>query len=146
MRDRLTVRATLVLVAFAFGVSLAIQPLLGGDSSAEEPVARDRPGLVMDAPGSEVALSLAAARQVPALREPRKKKRPVRPVATAAPTATPTPVTPVETATATPTPTAAPPPPPAPAPPAPTPAPPKPTPEPTSTPPPSGEFDTTGEP
>ena len=36
MRNRLTVRATLVLVALAFGVSLAIQPLLGGELVGRE--------------------------------------------------------------------------------------------------------------
>ena len=145
MRNRLTVRATLVLVAFAFGVALAIQPLLGGASSAEQPTVQDRPGVVTDAPGPDVALSLAAARQVPALRDARRKKRPVRAAPTVAPTATSTPTPPA--ATASPTPTTAPPAPPVPPPtPRPTPAAPEPTPAPTSTPPDSGEFDTTGEP
>ena len=142
MRNRLTVRATLVLVAFAFGVAFAIHPLVGGSA---EPTVQDRPGVVTDAPGPDVAVSLAAARQVPALRDARRKKRPVRAAPTVAPTATSTPTPPA--ATASPTPTTAPPAPPAPPPaPRPTPAAPEPTPAPTSTPPDSGEFDTTGEP
>jgi outer membrane biosynthesis protein TonB len=145
MRNRLTVRATLVLVAFAFGVAFAIQPLQGGESSAEQPTVQDRAGVVTDAPGPDVALSLGAARQVPALRDARRKKRPVRAAPTVAPTATSTPTPPA--ATASPTPATAPPAPPAPPPtPRPTPAAPEPTPAPTSTPPDSGEFDTTGEP
>lgn len=146
MRNRLTFRATLVLVAFAFGVACAIQPVLGGDSSAGRPAAHDRAGFVTDAPGPHVAVSLAAAGQVPALRDARKKKRPVRAVVTVAPTASPTPIAPA--ATVSPTPTAAPPAPPRSIPPAPSPTPaaPRPTPPPTSTPPDSGEFDTTGEP
>jgi len=144
MRNRLTVRATLVLVAFAFGVAFAIHPLVAG--SAEQPTVQDRPGVVTDAPGPDVAVSLAAARQVPALRDARRKKRAVRAAPTVAPTATWTP-TPTATATATPTPTTAPPAPQAPPPaPRPTPAAPEATPAPTSTPPDSGEFDTTGEP
>ena len=145
VRNRLTVRATLVLVAFAFGVAFAIQPLLGGESSAERPTVQDRPRVVTDAPGPDVALSLAA-RQVPALRDARrKKKRPVRAAPTVAPTTTSTPTPPA--ATASPTPSPAPPAPPVPPPtPRPTPAAPEPTPAPTSTPPDSGEFDTTGEP
>lgn len=147
MRNRLTVRATLVLVAFAFGVAFAIQPLLGGESSAEQPTVQDRAGVVTDAPGPDLALSLAAARQVPALRDAGRKKRPVRAAPTVAPTATSTPTPPAATATASPTPTTAPPAPPAPPPtPRPTPAAPEPTPAPTSTPPDSGEFDTSGEP
>ena len=146
MRNRLTVRATLALVAVAFAVSLAIQPLLGGESSAGKPAVQDRAGFVTGAPGPNVALSLAAVRQVPALREARKKKRTVRAVVTAAPKVSPTPTAPAATVTPTPTPTptAAPPRaiPPAPAP---TPAAPRPTPAPTSTPPDAGEFDTTGE-
>jgi outer membrane biosynthesis protein TonB len=145
VHNRLTVRATLVMVAFAFGVAFAIQPLLGGESSAERPTVQDRPRVVTDAPGPDVALSLAA-RQVPALRDARrKKKRPVRAAPTVAPTATSTPTPPA--ATASPTPSTAPPAPPPPPPtPRPTPAAPKPTPAPTTTVPDSGDFDTTGEP
>jgi hypothetical protein len=144
VRNRLTVRATLVLVAFAFGVAFAIQPLLGGESSAERPTVQDRPRVVTDAPGPDVALSLAA-RQVPALRDARrKKKRPVRAAPTVAPTATSTPTPPA--ATASPTPSTAPPALPPPPTPRPTPAAPKPTPAPTTTVPDSGDFDTTGEP
>src|SRR5512132_1487093 len=72
MRNRVTVRATLVLVAFAFGVAFAIQPPLGGESSAQRPTVQDRPRVVTDAPGPDVALS-PAARQVPALRDARRK-------------------------------------------------------------------------
>ena len=43
MRNRLTVRATLVLVAFAFGVALAIQPLLGGARRPSSPPCRTGP-------------------------------------------------------------------------------------------------------
>ena len=144
VRNRLTVRSTLVLVAFAFGVAFAIQLLLGGESSAERPTVQDRPRVVTDAPGPDVALSLAA-RQVPALRDARTKKSPVRAAPTVAPTATSTPTPPA--ATASPTPSTAPPAPPAPPPtPRPTPAAPEPTPAPTTTLPDSGEFDTTGGP
>ena len=145
VRNRLTVRSTLVLVAFAFGVAFAIQPLLGGESSAERPTVQDRPRVVTDAPGPDVALSLAAARRVPALRDARRKERAVLAAPTVAPTTTSTPTPPA--ATASPTPSPAPPAPPPPPPtPRPTPAAPEPTPAPTTTLPDSGDFDTTGEP
>lgn len=147
MPNRLTLRATLVLVALAFGAAFAIQALLGGDSSAAKRAAKDAPGLVTNAPGLRTAKSLAPVGQVPALREARNKKPPVRRVVAAAPAVIPTP-----TATMSPTPTASPPPPPPPPPryippaPSPKPAAPERTPAPISTPPDSGEFDTTGEP
>ena len=150
MPNRLTLRATLVLVALAFGVASAIQSLLAGDSSAGKPAVHDGPGFVTNAPGPGVAMSLAAAGQVPALRDARKKKPSVRRAVTAGPTVIPTPVMPA--APMSPTPTATPPDiPPAPPryiPPAPSPKPatPEPSPAPTSTPPDSGEFDSIGEP
>ena len=149
MPNRLTLRTTLVLVALAFGAAFAIQALLDGDSSAAKPAVKDAHGFVPNTPGLKVAKSLAAAGQVPALRDARNKTPSVRRVL-AAPTVIPTPVMPA--ATIIPTPTASPPPtPPAPpryVPPAPSPKPatPERTPAPTSTPPDSGEFDTTGEP
>jgi len=149
MPNRLTLRATLVLAARAFGAASAIEPRLGGDLSAVKPAVTDVPEFVSKVPGPRIAKSLAAARQVPALRDARKTPS-VRRVVAAAPTVIPTPVMPA--ATMSPTPTASPPvTPPAPPryiPPAPSPEPATPdrTPAPTSTPPDSGEFDTTGEP
>ena len=149
MPSQLTLRATLVLAAVAFGAASAIQAWLSGDSSAAKPAVADAPGPVTNAPGPKIAKPLAAAGQIPALRDARKPP-PVRRVVAAAPTVIPTPVVPA--ATMSPTPTASPPvTPPAPPryiPPAPSPEPvtPERTPAPTSTPPDSGEFDTTGEP
>ncbi len=148
MPDGLSLRSTLLLVALAFGLAFATQALLSGGSSAAKPAAKQSArGFVTNAPGPRVALSLAAARKVPALRDAARKRKPsVRRVVQAAPTVTPTPVMPA--ATMSPTPTATPPYiPPAPPRVAPKPVPtPKPTPPPTSTPPDSGEFDSTGEP
>jgi hypothetical protein len=150
MPRRVTLRATLVLVALAFVAASTIQARLSGDLSAAKPAVRDPPGFVTNAPGLKVAKSLAAAGQVPALRGARKKMPSVRRVVATAPAVIPTPVVPA--ATISPTPTASPPvTPPAPpsyVPPAPSPEPatPEGTPAPTSTPPDSGEFDTTGEP
>jgi len=150
MSNRLTLRATVVLVALAFGAAFTIQALLGGDSSAAKRAAKDTRGFVTTAPGLKVAKSLTAVGQVAPLRDARRATPSVRSVVLAAPSVTPTPVMPA--ATMSPTPTASPPPtPPAPPrsiPPAPSPKPavPERTPAPTSTPPDSGEFDTTGEP
>jgi hypothetical protein len=151
MPDHLSLRSTLLLVALAFGVTFAIQALLGGGSSAAEPAAKHSVrGVVASAPTAEPDLSLAAAGTVPTLRDPRKparKKKPsVRKVVKAAPKVAPAPVMPA--AAMSPTPTAAPPYiPPAPRRVAPKPAPkPKPKPVPTSTPPDSGEFDSSDEP
>ena len=149
MRNGLTLRATLVLVVLAFGAASVIPPALGGQTSAGKPVVEDGTGFVTATPGPEVAMSIAAAGQVPTLRNARKKAPAVRRTVTPAPTVVPTPVTtPTATPTATPaataTPTAAPryiPPPPSQ-----TPAAPEPTQAPTSIPEDSGEFDTTGEP
>ena len=156
MPDGLTPRATVLLVAVAFGVAFCVQALLGGGSSparpaeAKQQVAADAS---TDTPAAQPSVRLVAAGTVPALRDPRKPrkrrarkpKRTVRKVVRVAPRVTPAPVVP--TATAQPVPTAAPryiPPAPRRTP-APTPAAPKPTPPPASTPPDSGEFDTTGE-
>ena len=147
MRNGLTLRATLVMVVLAFGAASVIPSALGGQVSAGKPVVEDGTGFVAATPGPEVAMSIAAAKRVPALRASRKKTPAARPTATAAPTVVPAPVT-TPTATPTTTPTAAPTAPPRyiPPPPTQTPAAPKPTPAPTSVPEDSGEFDTTGEP
>jgi hypothetical protein len=150
MPSRLTLRATLVLVALAFAAASAIQARLGGDSSAAKPAVQNAPGVVTNAPGLKVAKSLPAAGQVPELRDARKKTPSLRRVVAAAPTVVPTPVAPAATMSPTPTatPPTIPPSPPRYVPPAPSPKPaaPERTPAPTSTPPDSGEFDTTGEP
>jgi hypothetical protein len=153
MPDGLSLRTTVLLVALAFGLTFAVQALLGGGSSAAKPAAKQRvSGFVADAPGATPDLRLVAAGTVPALRDPRKpevhkrkparkKKRAVRKVVKAAPKFTPAPVM---RAPVRPTPTAAPryiPPAPRRSTPAPKPAAPKPTPTP-----PSGDFDTSGEP
>ena len=146
MPDRLSLRPALLMVALAFGVAVVLSALLGGGSSAAQPAKQSAPRVVTDAPGAEPDLSLAAAKAVPALRDPRqprkrraparKKKASTRKVATAAPRITPAaPVSQTPPAT------------PRYVPPAPrrsTPAP-KPKPAPTSTPQTSGEFDSSGE-
>ena len=163
MPDRLTTRATVMLVVLAFGLTFAVRALVSGGSSAAVPPAKqDARTLVAEAPDAEPDLQLGAA-TVPALqdarkppkrrvrarkpkrrvvRAPRVQPRPVMPAATAqpAPAAVPRSVAPVPAPV------------PAPAPqrftPAPQPRPPapRPTPAPTSGPPTSGVFDTTGEP
>jgi hypothetical protein len=145
MPHRLSLRATVVLVALAFGLSLAVQALLSGGSSAAAPGA-DRSVTAFSAAeaGAAPDLELDPAGTVPALREPRQPRKRRAPSRTRTRAA----VTPPPVATATPVVTATP------APPAPTPfsrsvapAPrstPKPAPAPTS-PPPSGEFDTSGD-
>ena len=154
MPDRLTFRATLVLVAIALGLALAIGTL-GGGSSGAKPTAKSGPGPVLSPPRAGAELSLPAARPVPALRDPQPpSKRRVRPrtpthiesaPVEAAPKLAQAPV--VRGAPISPTPTAAPryiaP---KPHRGAPTPVrEPKPEPTATSTPPGSGEFDTSGE-
>jgi len=157
MPDGLTPRATVLLVAFAFGLTFCVQAILGRGSSARPAEAKQNvaPATPADEAAAQPSLRLAAAGTVPALREPRKPhkrrarkpKRKVRQAIRVAPTVTPAPVAP--TATAQPAPTAAPryiPPAPRRTPaPTPKPAAPEPTPAPTSTPPDLGEFDTTGE-
>jgi hypothetical protein len=138
MPDRLSLRSTLLLIVLAFGLTFTIQAPLGGGTSAAKPLAAaGAPVSDAAAPGAEPNLSLAAAKTVPALRNPRppaRKKRRVRKVRPAA-TVAPTPV-----ASVSPTPTATP----HYVPPAPKrTATPKP--KPTSTPEVSGEFDTSGE-
>ena len=140
MPDRLSLRSTLLLVALAFGLTFTIQALLSGGKPTAKPLTAARaPVSVSAAPGAEPDLSLAAARTVPALRNPRppeRKKRRVRKVKPA-PTVAPTPV-----ASVSPTP------PPTPQYVAPTPKrKPTPKPKPTRTPTPdaSGEFDSSGE-
>jgi len=155
MPDGLTLRSTLLLAALAFGLTFAIQALAGGGgTSAVKPATRSAPEPVADAPGAEPDLRLAAAKAVPALRNPRKppKRRVRKPARKPARKSPPRPAPVMAAPTAEPTPTPAPryiPPapryiPPAPRQPTPKPPAPKPTPAPTS-PPPSGEFDTTGD-
>ena len=157
MPDGLTPRATVLLVAFAFGLAFCAQAVLGGESSPGRPAEAKQNATAASrgAPAAQPRLQLVSAGTVPALRDPRKpherrarKPKPkVRQAVRVAPTVTPEPVVP--TATAEPVPTASPryiPPTPQRTPaPTPKPATPKPTPPPTSTPPDSGEFDTTGE-
>jgi hypothetical protein len=150
MPDGLTPRATVLLVAFAFGLAFCAQAVLGGESSPGRPAEAKQNATAASRgePAAQPRLQLVAAGTVPALREPRKpRQRRARKVVRVAPTVTPEPVVP--TATAEPVPTASPryiPPTPQRTPaPTPKPATPKPTPPPTSTPPDSGEFDTTGE-
>jgi hypothetical protein len=162
MPDGLTPRATVLLVALAFGLTLCAQALLGGGSSPARPAEAKQnasASIAVEEPASQPDVRLVAAGTVPALREPRKArkrrvrkpKRTARKVVRVAPRTRPAPVVPA--ATARPAPTAAPRyvPPAAPRyiPPAPRrtpkPAAPKPTPPPASTPPSSGEFDTSGE-
>jgi hypothetical protein len=152
--DRLTFRATLVVVAIALGLAFAIG-MLGEGTSAAMPTAKSGPRPVMSAPGAEIELSLTAAMTVPALRHPKQARKrarlrkPVRvesaaveaaaklaqvpvirvPPISPTPTATPRYVAPAPQRVA-----------PAPAPEA------KPEPTATATPPASGEFDTLGEP
>ncbi len=159
MPDGLSLRTTVVMVAVAFGLTFAVQALLGGGSPAARPAAKQSVArLVADTPGAAPDLRLVAAATVPALREPkqppkrkvraRKPKRSVRRFVKVAPRPTPAPIMPAATVEPTPTPT------PRYVPPAPryiTPAPrpqptlPKSTPVPTSAPP-SGAFDTSGDP
>jgi hypothetical protein len=155
MPDRLTLRTTLLLAALAFGLTFGTQALMGGGASAAKPAAtQSAPEPVVDAPGAEADLRLAAAGTVPALRDPRRPRkrrvrarkpaRKTRPSVQRTPKVSPPPMTPAPTAQ--PVPTAAPRyVPPAPRRVTPKPAAPKPTPAPTSPPPPSGEFDTTGD-
>lgn len=154
MPDGLTLRATGLLVALAFGLTFAVQALLGGGSPAAKPAAKQRGAVfIADAPGAAPDLRLPAA--VPALREPRQPRKrkahirkharkpapAVRKIA-AAPTYTPAPA-PTANPRYTPTPRYIPPPPqPQPRP---KPVTPRSTPAPPSTPT-SGEFDTSGEP
>ena len=154
MPERLSRRTTLLLVAVAFGLTFAVQMLLGAGSSGEAPANRpSAPSIAADAPAAEPDLRVVAAGKVPPLREPRsrraparKPKRAARKVTKAAPAARPAPVQPA--APAQPTPTATP----RYIPPAPTRSVPAPKPKPQATPAPtfetlhSGEFDTSGEP
>ena len=155
MPDGLTPRATVLLVALAFGLTFCVQALLGGGSSKGGP-ADAKPKVAApvaaDTPAAQSDVRLVAAGTVPALRDPRKPrkrrvrkpKRTVRKVVRVAPVAPRKRVVPTATARAG-----------ADRGPAlhpacsrthPAPAPkPKPTPPPASTPPDSGEFDTTGE-
>jgi hypothetical protein len=155
MPDRLTLRATLILVAIALGLAFAIGTLAGG-SPAAKPTAKSGRGPVTSAPGARVELSLTAASTVPALRHPEQARarrvharEPARiesasveaaPKLAKAPVVRGAPISPTPTAAPryiAPTPHRV----------APTPVP-KHKPEPTaiSTPPDSGEFDTSGEP
>jgi hypothetical protein len=152
MLDRLSRRATLLLLGVAFGLTFTVQLLLSvGSSAPERNAARDVRAAVASAPAAAPKLRLVAAGTVPALREPRRSRKsrkprpkptpPVRNVVEAAPTVQPEPMAPA--ATVHPAPTAAQryiPPRPQPKP---KPAAPKPTPTPTA-PPSSGGFDTSG--
>jgi hypothetical protein len=154
MPKSLSVRATAVLVTLAFGLTFAVHALLGGASSAAKPAARKAAAaFVADAPGATPDLKLVASKAVPALREPRQPRKPkvhhrkrahtpaVRKVVRA-PSITPAPMTPAPRSTPTPTPRYIPP---APRHVTPKPAKPKATPAPTAAPP-SGDFDTDGQP
>jgi hypothetical protein len=154
MPDRLSRRTTLLLAAVAFGLTFAVQMLLGAGSSAEAPASRpSSPPIAADARAAESDLRLAAAGSVPPLRDPRsrraparKPKRAARKRTQAAPAVRPAPIRPA--ATRQPAPAATPhstPTPPTRSVPAPKPKP-KATPAPTAKPPLSGEFDTSGEP
>jgi hypothetical protein len=145
MPDGLTLRATGLSVALAFGLTFAVQALLGGGSPAAKPAAKQRgAAFIADAPGAAPDLRLPAA--VPALREPRQPRKHARKPApvvrkiAAAPTYTPAPA-PTANPRYTPTPRYIPPQPQ----PKPKPVTPRSTPAPPSTPT-SGEFDTSGEP
>ncbi len=143
MPDRVTSRITVVLVSLAFSVAFGLEAL--GQSPAPKAAVERDSTLTAEHPGPKPDLALAAARSVPALRDPIKPKPKPKPkpkkrrVVVAAPppvhvVATPEP-TPVPTPAATPRYVA----------PAPRYVPPKPTPKPKPTPaPPSGEFDTSG--
>ena len=79
MPQSLSGRTTLLLVAIAFGLTLAVQLLLSGQPSATAPAARrSAPSVVADAPAAKPDLRLVAAGTVPALREPRKRRPPAR--------------------------------------------------------------------
>jgi len=151
MSDRLTLEATLVLVAVALGLAFGAAVLMGGGASAAKPSAKRAPAFVRETPAPVMDLGLTAARAVPALRASRSRglqprrpggvtRRSVAPAvelisAPVVPTgsARPTP-TAVRREVARPSPRVAP---------APTP---KPAPTPIGTPESSGDFDTTGEP
>jgi outer membrane biosynthesis protein TonB len=153
MPGRVTRRTALLLIGLAFACTFAVQALAGGSSARPAATDSSRSPLVAEEPGPEADLSLAAAPKVPALRDPqRPKKRRVPKPPAKKPTA-PKRVPPPAPAVVAPAPTAVPTPVPTPRY-VPTPAPryvppprstPRPTPAPT-TPPPSGDFDTTGEP
>ena len=68
MPDRLTLEATLVLVAVALGLAFAVQVLVAGGVPATMPTAQRVPALVQSIPGSAMDLELRAAQTVPALR------------------------------------------------------------------------------
>jgi len=150
MPDRLTLEATLALVAIALGLAFGAAVLAGGGASAAKPIAKRAPALVRNTPPPVMELGLTAARAVPALRASRKgpvkARTPVRVAKrSAAMTLISAPAAPAESAHPTPTavPRAVR-----------TPAPrvtPAPTPKPESTPftspdDSSGDFDSTGEP
>ena len=63
MSDGLSLRTTVLLVALAFGLTFAVQALLGGGSSAATPAAAKQSAskVVADAPGAAPDLRLAAA-------------------------------------------------------------------------------------
>ena len=149
MPNRLSRRATLLLLGVAFGLTFTVQLLLSDGSSAPEregragTLARPSPRAPAAAPKLSVVAGgdgAGAARAAAATPSPASPRRPCR-IVEAAPTVEPEPT---PAATVQPAPTAAPryi----APRPqPTPKPAAPKPTPTPTA-PPPSGEFDTSGE-
>jgi hypothetical protein len=152
MPTRLSRRTTLLLVVLSFELTFAAQTLHADRPSAELPATRPTiESLGAEAPSADPDVRLADAGTVPALREPRVRRSPrtkpkgpsvARVTPTVAPTATataPTATAPTATATATPTPVPR-------FSPAPTAAP-KPQPKPVATAtPPSGEFDTSGEP
>jgi hypothetical protein len=147
MPDGLSLRATILLVALAFGLTFAVQALLGGGSPAAKPAAKQSAArFVADTPGATPDLRLVAAATVPALREPKqppkRKVRPPKPTRSVrrfvkvAPRPTPAPIMPAATVQPTPIPT--------PQYVAPAPQHITPKPVPTSAPPASGKFDNSG--
>ena len=110
MPDRLTLQATLVLVAVALGLAFGGAVLVGGGASAAKPIAKRGPALVRSMPGPAMDLGLTAARAVPALRasrkgpvQPRRPTRVTKRSVTPALTLVSAPVAPAESARPTPT-------------------------------------------
>ncbi len=73
MSRRVTLRSTLVLLALAFCLALAVQAFAGGSPAPKRVVEMSRPD-VAEEPGPRADLSLGAAKRVPALRNPIKPK------------------------------------------------------------------------
>ncbi len=101
MTARLSRRGILLLLGVTFGLTFSVQLLLSDGSSApQRKAARDVRASVGSAPAAAPKLRLVAAGTVPALREPRRPRKPrrkatapVRKVVKAAPTVQPEPPT-----------------------------------------------------